>query len=246
MELLKMSLSAMALTFVLTAGPALAQPLGSLDTPAAVPSNVEGQAAPQTPPAGQTPPVGQKPPATQPPATQPPATQPSAPQPPPQPPAPFPQGAKIAFVNFQTIAQASTAGREASKKLADLNTKKVSEINDKQKQLQAMQSKLKDGAAVLSESARAQLEKDIDKGQRDIQFAQQNAQAEMQELQNDLQSDFQQKLFPVIKAVAEEKGLHAVFSIGDSGVAYYDPGLDISDEVVKRLDAAKPAPPVKK
>jgi outer membrane protein len=243
MELLKMSLSAMALTFVLTAGPAVAQPLGSLDTPAAVPSNVEGQAAPQTPPAGQKPPATLPTP-TQPPATQPPPTQ--TPAPPPQPPAPFPQGAKIAFVNFQTIAQASTAGKEASKKLADLNTKKVSEINDKQKQLQAMQSKLKDGAAVLSESARAQLEKDIDKGQRDIQFAQQNAQAEMQELQNDLQSDFQQKLFPVIKAVAEEKGLHAVFSIGDSGVAYYDPGLDISDEVVKRLDAAKPAPAVKK
>ena len=68
----------------------------------------------------------------------------------------------------------------------------------------------------------------------------------MTELQNDLQGEFQQKVFPVIKAVAEEKGLHAVFSIGDSGVAYYDPGLDISDEVIKRLDTAKAAAPVKK
>jgi len=220
MKLSKMSLSALALMFVLTAGPAFAQ------------------AAPQTPPAGA------KPPATQPPMTPPPTPPPAAT---PQPPAPFPQGAKIAFVNFQVIAQASAAGKEASKKLADLNTKKVSEINDKTKQLQAMQAKLKDGAAVLSETARAQLEKEIDKGQRDIQFAQQNAQAEMTELQNDLQGDFQQKVFPVIKAVAEEKGLHAVFSIGDSGVAYYDPGLDISDEVIKRLDtAAKTAAPVKK
>ena len=43
------------------------------------------------------------------------------------------------------------------------------------------------------------------------------------------------------------EGLQAVFSVGDSGVAYYDPGLDISDEVVKRLDGAKPsAPPIKK
>jgi outer membrane protein len=219
MKLLKMSLSAMALTFVLTAGPAFAQ------------------AAPQTPPAGA------KPPATQPPAN------PAIPPPPatPQPPAPFPQGAKIAFVNIQAIAQSSAAGRDASKKLADLNAKKVSEINDKTKQLQAMQAKLKDGAAVLSETARQQLEKDIDKSQRDIQFSQQNAQAEMQELQNDLQGEFQQRLFPVVKQVAEEKGLHAVFSIADSGVAYYDPGLDISDEVIKRLDSAKPAAaPIKK
>jgi Skp family chaperone for outer membrane proteins len=98
----------------------------------------------------------------------------------------------------------------------------------------------------MNDSARGQLEKDIDKLQRDIQFSQQNAQAEMTELQNDLQGEFQQKLLPIVKAVAEEKGLHAVFSIGDSGVAYYDPGLDISDEVIKRLDTAKPAaPPVK-
>ena len=30
-----------------------------------------------------------------------------------------------------------------------------------------------------------------------------------------------------------------VFSIADSGAAYYLPSLDISDEVVKRLDAIK-------
>jgi len=198
----------------------------------------------QTPPA-QTPPAGAKPPATQPPAA--PTTPTPAPAPTPQPPAPFPQGAKIAFVNIQAIAQASAAGKDASKKLADLNAKKVAEINDKTKQLQTMQAKLKDGAAVLNEAARAQLEKDIDKAQRDIQFSQQNAQAEMNELQNDLQGEFQQKLFPVVKQVAEEKGLHAVFSIADSGVAYYDPGLDISDEIIKRLDtAAKTAAPVKK
>ena len=219
MKLLKMSLSAMALTLVLTAGPAFAQ------------------AAPQTPPAGAKPPATQPPPN---PAIPPPSATP-------QPPAPFPQGAKIAFVNIQAIAQSSSAGKDASKKLADLNAKKVSEINDKTKQLQAMQAKLKDGAAVLSETARQQLEKDIDKAQRDIQFSQQNAQAEMQELQNDLQGEFQQRLFPVVKQVAEEKGLHAVFSIADSGVAYYDPGLDISDEVIKRLDTAKPpAAPIKK
>jgi len=38
-----------------------------------------------------------------------------------------------------------------------------------------------------------------------------------------------------------ERGLHAVFSIADSGAAYVQPGLNISDEVVKRLDAAAAA-----
>jgi outer membrane protein len=181
------------------------------------------------------PPAGAPKPQT-PPATPPAATQPA---PKPAPPVPFPEGAKIAFVDINTIAGTSAAGKEATKRLAALNDKKLAEINEKNKQLQASQTKLNTGGAVLSDTARAQLEKEIDRMQRDIQFTQQNAQAEMQELQNDLQAEFQKRLIPVIDEVAKEKGLHAVFSVADSGAAYVHPGLNISEEVVKRLDAKK-------
>jgi outer membrane protein len=197
-----------------------------------------------TPALAQAPAAPQKPPA-QPPTTGQPAPTAPAPAAAPKPPAPFPQGAKIAFINIQAIAANSSAGKEASKRLADLNSKKAAEINDKNKQLQAAQTKLNTGGAVLSESARSQLEKDIDRMQRDIQFSSQNAQAEMNDLQNELQGEFQQKLLPLVKAIAEEKSLYAVFSIQDSGVAFWDPGLDISDEVIKRLDTAKPSAPGK-
>jgi Skp family chaperone for outer membrane proteins len=186
------------------------------------------------PPAGA--PKPQTPPA-QPPATPPAATQP-APKPA-TPPVPFPQDAKIAFIDINTIAATSVAGKEATKRLAGLNDKKLAEINEKNKQLQATQTKLNTGGAVLSDTARAQLEKEIDRMQRDIQFTQTNAQAEMQELQNDLQGEFQKRLLPVIEELAKEKGLHAVFSVADSGAAYVHPGLNISDEVIKRLDAKK-------
>jgi outer membrane protein len=230
MKPLKLMIATAALAVTLAAPPAFAQtqpPAGGTTQP----------------PAGGTtqPPAG----GTHPPATgQPPAT--ATPAPAPRPPAPFPQGAKIAFINIQAIAANSSAGKEASKRLADLNTKKAAEINEKNKQLQAAQTKLNTGGAVLSESARGQLEKDIDRLQRDIQFSSQNAQAEMNDLQNELQGEFQQRLLPLVKQIAEEKALHAVFSIQDSGVAYWDPGLDISDEVIKRLDTAKPSAPIKK
>ena len=186
------------------------------------------------PPAGgaQPPAGGAKPPATPPAATQP-APKPATP------PAPFPQDAKVAFIDINVVAASSTAGKEATKKLTALQEKKASEIQEKNKQLQALQTKLNTGGNVLNESARGGLEKDIDRLQRDIQFAQQNAQAEMNDLQQELMADFQKKLLPVIEEVAKEKGLHAVFSIADSGAAYVHPGLNLTDEVVKKLDARK-------
>ena len=190
----------------------------------------------QTPPAtgGQTqPPKPQTPPATTP--AQPPAAQPVTPKP--QPPAPFPQDSKIAFIDLQQIASTSATGKEASKKLNDLQSKKLAELQDKNKQLQALTTKRDSGTGVLNDSARAQLDKDIDKLQRDIQFAQSNAQAEVQDLNNELQGDFQKKLVPIIEEIAKEKGLYVVFTT-DSGVAYLHGGLNISDEVIKRLDTA--------
>ena len=94
---------------------------------------------------------------------------------------------------------------------------------------------------MLNDSARAQLEKDVDRMQRDIQFTQQNAQAEYNELQEDLRNDFQKRLMPIIDALATEKGLYAIFSVGDAGAMYVHPGLDLTAEVVKRLDAAPAA-----
>jgi outer membrane protein len=195
---------------------------------------VLGQTAPQTAPKPATP--TQTAPAPKPATpTQPPAATPPAPKPP----LPFPADAKIAFVDVNTIAGTSSSGKEASKKLQDLNNKKLTELQDKNKQLQALTTKRDQGGMVLNDSARASLDKEIEKLQRDIQFAQTNAQAEMQDLTNELQGEFQKRLIPVIAEIAKEKGLHAVFSIADSGAAFYLPSLDISDEVIKRLDAIK-------
>jgi outer membrane protein len=180
-------------------------------------------------------------------AQQPPATPPAAQQPEaPPPPAPFPEGAKVAFVDVQFIASNSTSGQAARTRLDELNKKLTGEIQEKFKALEANRTKLQQGGSVMSPQAISQLQKEIEKQERDLQFAQQDAQREMSELEQDLLEDFQNRLNPIIEAIRLEKGLHMVFSALDAGLAAADPGLNLSAEVVKRLDAAKPAPADKK
>ena len=186
---------------------------------------VFAQAGAAQPPKPQTPPAGAA------------ATQPAAPKPP-SPPVPFPQDAKYAFVDIQAIASNSSAGKEASKRLQALTEKKQSEISEKNKQLQALTTKRDTSVGVMNEAARTQLDKDIDKAQRDIQFANSNAQAEVNDLQNELQGEFQKRLIPIIEELAKEKGLYMIFT-AESGFAYVHPGLNLSEEVIKRLDAKK-------
>ncbi len=177
---------------------------------------------------------------------QPPATPPAAaPAPQAEPPKPFPEGTKFAFVDIQVIASTSAEGKAATAKLDDLKKKKNAELVAKGNALKASQDKLQAGGSVMSDQARSALEKDIEKMQRDIQFAQQDAQTEVTDLTNELQNDFQVKLNPIIEQLRVEKGLQIIFSVRDSGIVAADTALDLSAEVVKRFDAAAKTAPKK-
>ena len=161
----------------------------------------------------------------------------------PQPPAPFPQGAKIGLVNLQQVASASADGKVATGKVNALVQKKQADLAAKQKLLQDSQAKLEQSGALMSESARTQLQKDIERQTVDVQRAQQDAQAEVTELQNELQGEFQKKLFPILQQLSAEKGLHVLLSAADAGVIWAEPGIDLTVEAIKRLDAlAAPKP----
>ena len=186
-------------------------------------------------------------PASQPPAPAKPAAAPAAQTPAPapvpaQPPAPFPAGAKIAFFNPQAVFQASADGRAAVTRVNALIQKKQTENADKAKLLQGNQQKLQTSGSVMNETARVQLEKEIEKQTKDAERFQQDAQAEINELQQEVQNDFVKKLSPIVEQLAVEKGLHLVFNASESGIAWATPGLDLTQDVIKKLDAqAKPA-----
>jgi Skp family chaperone for outer membrane proteins len=195
---------------------------------------VSGPALAQTPPPPTKPPAQeQKPPAQTP-------AQPATPTPPP--PKPFPEGAKIAYVDLNFVAQSSADGKAAGVKIQELQKKKTAELADKNKKLEDLRNKLQTGGTVLNEQSAAALQKDIDKLTRDIQFFQQDANAEIQQLTQELQAEFQKKLSPILEQIGQEKGLHMILEAQASGAVWADRGLDLSQEVIKRLDAGAKAP----
>jgi outer membrane protein len=169
-----------------------------------------------------------------------PATPAATPAPVPQ---PFPEGARIAYIDLQYIASNSAEGKAATAKIQDFTKKAQADLAAKSKQMEELRNKLLQGGTVMSDQARMQLEREIEKLGRELQFAQQDAQDEQNQLTATLQNEFQTRLNPIIDEVAKEKALHMVFSIVDSGAIWANTGLDITNEVLKRLDATTTAKP---
>ena len=168
-------------------------------------------------------------------------TAPAAPAPPvqaaPAAPAPFPAGAKIGYINPQLIFSTSIDGKAGLARIQTLTQKKQGENTARQKALADNQQKLQASGGVMSDAARSALEKEIEKQNTDMQRFQQDAQAEINELQQEVQNEFVKKLSPIVEQLATEKGLHLVFNASESGIAWATPGLDLTGEVIKKLDA---------
>jgi outer membrane protein len=172
-----------------------------------------------------------------------PATAPAPAAQAPAPPRPFPEGAKIAYVDLNQVASQSKEGQAAGQRIKEMQSKIQADLDGRQKALQTAQQKLEQGGALLSDTARAQQAKEIERMQVELQRATQDANQNVGEFTQELQLEFQQKLLPVIARVAAAKNLHFIFSIADSGVVYVDPGLNVTNDVVAALDSAAPAPP---
>jgi Skp family chaperone for outer membrane proteins len=184
------------------------------------------QKPPAKPPASQTPPA----PATQKPAT-PPAVQTSAPR-------PFPEGAKIAYCSLQLVFQNSKEGQASLARSQALREKKMKELQDKNTLLESNQKKAQ--SPTIDDAARAALEKEIARQTTEIQRLQQDAQNEVQELENDLRDTFSKRLAPIVNALATEKGLQMILVAESQMIYWADAGLDLTQEIVKRFDAAPP------
>jgi outer membrane protein len=191
----------------------------------AAPSFAQAQApAPAAPrPAGQAAPA---------PAPAPAAAQPAAARP------PFRAGLKYAYINVQEIAATSNEGKGFNAKVQALQEQKIKELQDKNKALQATQQKLEQGGSVLNDATRAQLQADIEKQQREIQRATEDAQQEVTALTQQLQAQFEQRLTPIITAVAKEKGVDFIFDAQQPGLVYADPGMDLTLDTIRAYDAA--------
>jgi outer membrane protein len=164
--------------------------------------------------------------------TPPPATAPA--------PEPFPADAKIAFVNMQYVVQESRLGKSGQEKIQALVTKQNSERAAKNAEIQKLQQEIQSGGSVLSPQVLAQKNADLDRLTRAAQFDEQQRQVDLNNLNEQLLDEFQEKVLPIIEAMRKERGLWLVMTAGDgSGIAAVHPGINLSIEVVKRLDSTK-------
>ncbi len=146
---------------------------------------------------------------------------------------------RIGAINLSYVARTSKAGKAGLAKIDDASRKKAAEVDAKASELQNAQTAVQKAGLGLTDRALADLQRAFEKSKIELDRLQQDARAEIESMQTQFELDFRAQLDPVIDEISKEKGLQFVFGLEQAAIIWTSPAVDISEDVVKRLDARK-------
>ncbi len=157
------------------------------------------------------------------------------------------QPTKIAIVNSMVAFQNSIEGKKATQQMQERDTNVKGNIQKLDDAIRVMENRLTTGRLTMTQEALMSLQADIDKKTTERKRYEEDATRDFTQFRDNLIQRIRDEMVTIIKALRKEKGYDLVLDLTTSGIVDFDPTTDITEEVVKRYDAAKAAvPPVKK
>ncbi len=157
---------------------------------------------------------------------------------------------KIGSVDFQRALNDVGEGAQARARLEAMYADKKTAIEKTRKDLEARAADLEKQKLILSDAARKQKEEELYQMQGAFQATAQRAEQEMQQAYYGAMETLIEKMKGIAAQIGKEKGYALIVEVNEGGVVYASPAVDVTDEVIKRYNAANPvaapsAPPKK-
>ena len=155
----------------------------------------------------------------------------------------FRPDSKVGFVDLQRIFNESAYGKQGIAKIGALQKTLNDSLTARSREMQALSEKIKTQQTIVAPAVWLEWNGDLQRMQREAQFAQQEAELQVEQLQQRLLANFETMVRPVIESVRTERNLWAIFSVqpvqdgaGTLSLIAADPAIDLSAEVVALLN----------
>ena len=150
------------------------------------------------------------------------------------------QMSKVGVVDFERAIVESVEGKKSSDKFNATLQAKQADGEKRQKELEDAQKKLQTQERTLSEAAKANLQKDIDRRTTELQRFNEDSQKELQSLRDELLRPIAEKASGLLNAIAAERGYTLIVDVSNpqNNIVWFNPQNDVTAELTRRIDAA--------
>ncbi len=151
-----------------------------------------------------------------------------------------PEKAEIVYVNSDTLLNKYEYFKDMSSRLQEKGKAAQADLQSKGEAFQREVGEYQKTMNTLSADQRASTEQRLQRKNQELQAYKENASAQLQNDQAGENAKLYDKISDFTKAYAKEKGYKLVltFSKANPTVLYGDPSLDVTADVVKRLNEA--------
>jgi len=148
---------------------------------------------------------------------------------------------KYAVLNVVRAIAESSEGKQANEDYQVKLEAKRNELAKKQKEIQDLQQQLQSQAKTLNDEARSALTKSINAKNTELQRAQEDAEKEFAAMRNGIFNRIGNKLAPVVQQYAKEYNFALILDSSSqaSPILFSDAAVEITDDIIKRLDASQ-------
>lgn len=146
--------------------------------------------------------------------------------------------AKIGVINSQDLLQKTKKGSEITKKLTDWQNKKGQEIQAMQEELKKIEKDLQSPA--LNDETRGKKAIEMEAKRKNLTRFIEDARNEFETQSQQELGVFEKDIMPLIEDLGKTKGFSIIFDVSRAGIVYMDTTVDITDDVVKAVDAKFP------
>jgi outer membrane protein len=142
---------------------------------------------------------------------------------------------RVGFVNTDRIFREANTAKAAQAKLEQEFSRREKELNDLGNNLKSLSDRFEREAPTLSESQRAQRQKQLLDQDRDFQRKRREFQEDLNARKNEELQQVLERANRVVKQVAEAEKYDVVLQ----EAVYINPKHDITDKVIKALNASR-------
>jgi outer membrane protein len=147
---------------------------------------------------------------------------------------------KVGIVDLERCIKESNEGKKAAESLKKELEAMQQRYTKAQKEITDLQKEIEKQSLMLSLDAKESKQNELDKKNREFGYLAQDLDEEAQNAKTNANQKILNQLYTVIQSMAKQQAFDMVLEKASAGIIFSSDALDITDQVIKEINKAKP------
>ncbi len=146
---------------------------------------------------------------------------------------------RVGIVNPMQVMEKSIEGKSILARLEKNSKENQDKLAKMDNQIRDLETRINTQRLTLTQESLMNMSSDLERMRTDRKRFAEDTYREFTQLRDRLFNKVKTELIPIIEQIGKERNMVAIFDLTNSGVIYFTPTIDLTEDVIKKYDASK-------